>query len=62
VIARACSGSPNSKGGQFMEVAWVAFANDVAEKYMTFPPRGQGIELAQDLKEFEAAPGLRFVE
>jgi hypothetical protein len=45
-----------------MEVAWVAFANDVAEKYMTFPPRGQGIELAQDLKEFEAAPGLRFVE
>lgn len=29
-----------------MEVKWVAFANDVGEGYMTFPPRGNGVELA----------------
>ena len=25
---------------------WVAFVNDVGEGYMTFPPRGTGVELA----------------
>ena len=25
---------------------WVAFVNDVGEGYMTFPPRGNGVELA----------------
>jgi len=30
----------------YMEVKWVAFANDVGEGYMTFPPRGNGVELA----------------
>lgn len=29
-----------------MEVKWVAFVNDVGEGYMTFPPRGNGVELA----------------
>ena len=29
-----------------MEVKWVAFVNDVGEEYMTFPPRGTGVELS----------------
>jgi len=28
-----------------MEVKWVGFCNDVGEGYMTFPPRGHGVEL-----------------
>ena len=45
-----------------MEVAWVAFANDVAENYMTFPPRGNGVELAKDLAAPEPTAGLNYVE
>ena len=39
--------NPMSTSGEvYMEVKWVAFVNDVGEGYMTFPPRGHGVELA----------------
>lgn len=34
--------------GQRMEVAWIRFANDVGEAYMTYPPRGHGNELGNN--------------
>ena len=36
----------STSGDLHMEVKWVAFSNDVGEGYMTFPPRGNGVELA----------------
>ena len=48
-----------------MEVKWVAFVNDVGEGYMTFPPRGHGVELAKQklwsekVRACAPAPGPR---
>ena len=35
-------------GSIHMEVKWVAFCNDVGEGYITFPPRGHGVELVKE--------------
>lgn len=49
--------SPMSPGAEVhMEVKWVAFCNDVGEGYMTFPPRGHGVELAAGKLYSEAVP------
>ena len=50
-------------GEVYMEVKWVAFVNDVGEGYMTFPPRGHGVELAaKKLWSEEIAEGHLYAE
>lgn len=52
--------SPKAARG-YLEVKWIAFANDVGEKYLTFPPKGHGNELSQDLT-FALPEGHLYVE
>jgi len=52
--------SPPAKRG-YLEVKWIAFTNDVGEKYLTFPPRGHGNELASNLN-FDLPEGHLYAE